>query len=101
MFRNSGQHLRANFNVVMKGPREVGVAGFLKRDVRGTFEGLRRPANTKQRLVHPMCLRTRPLAHTDAKLIVFCPTFSVSIRSAITRNARASTAASASSLVGP
>ena len=41
------------------------------------------------------------ISFTDAKLIVFCPTFSASIRSAITRSASASTAASASSRVAP
>ena len=49
-----------------------------------------------QRPIHARRFRTRPSA--QAKLIIFCPIFSDSMRSAITRSASASTAASASLL---
>jgi len=62
------------------------------------FSRLRRPANTKECLVHPICFRTRPLAHTDAKLMVFCPTFRFRFDPHHAQR-QASTAASASSLV--
>jgi hypothetical protein len=69
--------------------------------VGGTLVRFRRPTDAQQRSIHPASFRTWPPAHTVAKLIVFCPTFAVSMRSAITRSASASTAASASDCVAP
>jgi hypothetical protein len=99
MFGNPSQHFRPDLDAVVKGPNKICEAGSLQNNVGGTSEGLRRPTDPQQRLVNARRFRTRPSAH--AKLIIFCPIFSDSMRSAITRSARASTAASASFFVAP
>ena len=96
MLRDPPQHLRANLNIVVKCPDEIRVTGSLQCNVGGTFMRFRRPSDAQQCSIHAASFRTWPPAHVVAKLIVFCPTFSISIRSAITRSASASTAASAS-----
>ena len=101
MLRDPRQHLRPNFNPFVKCPHEIRMSGPLQCNVGRAFVRLRRPTDAQQSSINAIRLRTGPLAHAEAKLITLCPTFSNSIRSAITRSASASTAASASALVAP
>src|SRR5207245_4747166 len=101
MVGDAGQHLGADFCAFVKCPNEILVSRTLQCNVGRTLDSFGNPADAKEGSIYAIGFRTGPLAHTEAKLMVLCPTFSISMRSAITRSARASTAASASPLVAP
>ena len=101
-FGNLCQHAGTNFVAIMKGEDEVWESGTLKNSM-GAASALDAPACPQQSCKHASGLCGGPVAHaaSNIRLDGTGSSSPFSMRSAITRNANASTAASAFARVLP